>query len=61
MSTCGDVAEEFSMAGPGLSLPPASEVTTTGNDEGKDNHGQDGRDPGRNAGPVEVDERDAVD
>ena len=52
MSTSGDVAEEFSMAGPGLSLSPASEVTTTGNDEGKDNHGQDGGDAGGDTGPV---------
>ena len=44
MSTCGDVAEELSMAGPGLSLPPAPEVATSGNDEGKDSHGQDERD-----------------
>ena len=47
-------ARMFSMVGPGLSLPPASEVATTGNDEGKDNHGQNRRDPGRNTGPVEV-------
>ena len=41
MLTCGDVAEELSIAGPGLSLPPAPEVATTGNDEGKDNHGRE--------------------
>ena len=61
VSTRGDVAEKFSMAGPGLSLPPASEVATPGNDEGKHNHGQERRDSGQNAGPVEVNKGDAVD
>ena len=61
MSTSGEIAEEFRMAGLGLPLSPASEVTTTGKDEAKNNHGQDGRDLGRNAGPVEVDEGDAID
>ena len=61
MSTGGDVAGELSMTGPGLSLPSAPEVATSCNDEGIDNHGQDGRDTCRSAGPVHINKGDPVD
>ena len=41
VATGGDVAEELSVTGPGLSLPPAPEVAASRDDEGDDNHGQD--------------------
>ena len=52
VATGGDVAEELSMTGPGLSLPSAPKVAASCDDEGNDNHGQDGRDSCRDAGPV---------
>ena len=53
VATSGEIAEELSVSGPGLSLSPAPEVTTTGDEKAEeDSHGQDGGDAGGDTGPV---------
>ena len=41
VATGCNIAEELSVTGPGLSLPPAPEVAASRDDEGDDKHGQD--------------------
>ena len=60
VSTGDNVSQYFRMASSGLPLPPAPEIATPGDEEQDDNHGQDGGEAGRDAGPMHVDEADSM-
>ena len=60
VGTGDNVSQYFRMTSPGLPLSPAPEITTPGDKEQDDNHGQDGREPGPEAGPMHVDEAESV-
>ena len=44
MAIGGEGPEKFRMPGPGLPLAPPPEITTAGDEDAEDTHGQDGGD-----------------